>query len=64
MLITPPSKIIAVHVNCRSRAIQRGAVRVEAVQDWEPNYGRPAEAQARWETAHGRPLPDSIGSSG
>jgi tRNA A37 threonylcarbamoyladenosine modification protein TsaB len=41
-----------------------GAVRVEAVQDWEPNYGRPAEAQARWETAHGRPLPDSIGSSG
>jgi tRNA threonylcarbamoyladenosine biosynthesis protein TsaB len=24
---------------------------------WEPNYGRAAEAQARWETAHGRPLP-------
>jgi len=39
-----------------------GAVRVEAVQEWEPRYGRPAEAQARWETAHGRPLPDSIGS--
>ena len=25
-------------------------------------YGRPAEAQARWETAHGRPLPDPVGS--
>jgi tRNA threonylcarbamoyladenosine biosynthesis protein TsaB len=24
---------------------------------WEPDYGRPAEAQARWERAHGRRLP-------
>ena len=24
---------------------------------WEPNYGRLAEAQVRWEAAHGRPLP-------
>ena len=24
----------------------------------EPVYGRPAEAQARWEARHGRPLPD------
>jgi tRNA threonylcarbamoyladenosine biosynthesis protein TsaB len=24
---------------------------------WEPEYGRAAEAQSRWETAHGRPLP-------
>jgi len=39
-----------------------GATRVESVRTWEPVYGRPAEAQARWETAHGRPLPDSIGS--
>lgn len=38
-----------------------GAERVTAVQGWEPVYGRPAEAQARWETAHGRPLPDSVG---
>ncbi len=29
-------------------------------ENWEPYYGRPAEAQARWETLHGRPLPDSI----
>jgi len=41
-----------------------GAARVEQVVGWEPVYGRPAEAQARWEMAHGRPLPDSIGSSG
>lgn len=40
-----------------------GAVAVTAVRDWEPVYGRPAEAQARWETAHGRPLPDPIGYS-
>jgi tRNA threonylcarbamoyladenosine biosynthesis protein TsaB len=38
------------------------ASRVEAVREWEPVYGRPAEAQARWEMVHGRPLPDSVGS--
>lgn len=27
----------------------------------EPEYGRPAEAQARWEAEHGRPLPRSTG---
>jgi tRNA threonylcarbamoyladenosine biosynthesis protein TsaB len=41
-----------------------GAVRVEAVQGWAPAYGRPAEAQARWETTHGRSLPDSVGTPG
>ena len=41
-----------------------GARRVDAVSEWEPVYGRPAEAQARWEMAHGRPLPDSVGSRG
>lgn len=24
---------------------------------WEPDYGRSAEAQVKWEAAHGRPLP-------
>jgi tRNA threonylcarbamoyladenosine biosynthesis protein TsaB len=42
---------------------QGGAWRVEDPRAWEPVYGRPAEAQARWETAHGRPLPDSVGST-
>jgi tRNA threonylcarbamoyladenosine biosynthesis protein TsaB len=41
-----------------------GAHEVQAVWQWEPVYGRPAEAQARWESAHGRPLPDSVGSPG
>jgi tRNA threonylcarbamoyladenosine biosynthesis protein TsaB len=35
-----------------------GAQRVDDVDGWEPTYGRPAEAQARWETAHGRALSD------
>jgi tRNA threonylcarbamoyladenosine biosynthesis protein TsaB len=39
-----------------------GAHKIENPRDWEPVYGRPAEAQARWETIHGRTLPDSVGS--
>jgi tRNA threonylcarbamoyladenosine biosynthesis protein TsaB len=34
--------------------IDRGPVDLAA---WEPDYGRAAEAQVRWEAAHGRPLP-------
>ncbi len=34
-----------------------GTERVVAVAAWEPEYGRPAEAQAVWERKHGRPLP-------
>lgn len=40
-----------------------GAVQIARPGLWEPAYGRPAEAQARWEMTHGRPLPDSVGSS-
>lgn len=39
------------------------ATLVEDVAAWEPVYGRPAEAQARWELSHGRPFPDSVGSA-
>lgn len=28
---------------------------------WEPEYGRPAEAQRKWEETHGRPLPPAPG---
>jgi len=44
----------------------RGVIRFERlleargpvnVASWEPAYGRLAEAQVRWESAHGRPLP-------
>ncbi|GAC1489866.1 MAG: tRNA (adenosine(37)-N6)-threonylcarbamoyltransferase complex dimerization subunit type 1 TsaB [Gemmatimonadaceae bacterium] len=33
--------------------IQAGPVNLAS---WEPDYGRLAEAQVRWESAHGRPL--------
>jgi tRNA threonylcarbamoyl adenosine modification protein YeaZ len=31
---------------------------------WEPEYGRPAEAQAQWERTHGRPLADPARAAG
>ena len=38
----------------------RGGVEPVANLDaWEPRYGRPAEAQVRWEAQHGRQLSDS-----
>jgi tRNA threonylcarbamoyl adenosine modification protein YeaZ len=53
----------AAHADARSLlsvAGRRGGARtVAAVAEWEPTYGRPAEAQAKWERQHGRPLPDS-----
>jgi tRNA threonylcarbamoyladenosine biosynthesis protein TsaB len=39
-----------------------GAAVITDVERWEPDYGRPAEAQARWEKAHGRALPDPAGN--
>jgi tRNA threonylcarbamoyladenosine biosynthesis protein TsaB len=41
-----------------------GTVPVSNVQSWEPVYGRPAEAQAKWEREHGRSLPDPAGTAG
>ncbi|MBA2291408.1 MAG: tRNA (adenosine(37)-N6)-threonylcarbamoyltransferase complex dimerization subunit type 1 TsaB [Gemmatimonadales bacterium] len=35
--------------------------RVSDIDNWEPIYGRPAEAQAVWERKHGRPLPTPPG---
>jgi tRNA threonylcarbamoyladenosine biosynthesis protein TsaB len=40
-----------------------GAREITATAEWEPEYGRPAEAQVRWEMTHGRSLPNSAGSS-
>jgi tRNA threonylcarbamoyladenosine biosynthesis protein TsaB len=39
-----------------------GAVRVADPAGWEPTYGRPAEAQAKWERDHGRALPNPAGN--
>ena len=41
-----------------------GARVIDAPLDFEPHYGRPAEAAAKWEREHGRPLPDSPGLAG
>jgi len=50
----------------RSRPRAAGVARLEEmlasrgpvdVRAWEPAYGRLAEAQVKWESAHGRPLP-------
>ncbi len=38
-----------------------GARHIADPEGWEPQYGRPAEAQAKWEATHGRRLPDSSG---
>ena len=39
-----------------------GARLVAEPLTWEPEYGRPAEAQALWEARHGRALPHPSGS--
>jgi tRNA threonylcarbamoyladenosine biosynthesis protein TsaB len=46
------------------RRREGGTSVVADVESWEPDYGRPAEAQARWEQTHGRPLPGSPGDAG
>ncbi len=38
-----------------------GVTEIESIAEYEPTYGRLAEAQVRWERAHGRPLPDTTG---
>jgi tRNA threonylcarbamoyladenosine biosynthesis protein TsaB len=57
--IIGPGQQIDAHPHARGVAallpalIATGPVNLEA---WEPDYGRLAEAQVRWEAAHGRPL--------
>lgn len=46
------------------RDLDGGLVRVEDLGSWTPEYGRPAEAQARWEHQHGRPLTRTPGLAG
>jgi tRNA threonylcarbamoyladenosine biosynthesis protein TsaB len=60
-VVVPPDG--APHARCLIDLVGRkgGAVRVENAGSWEPVYGRPAEAQARWEMTHGSPLPNSAG---
>ena len=44
---------------CGTGALESMLARTPPVDlaTWEPDYGRLAEAQVKWEAAHGRPLP-------
>ena len=54
-----PGQLLDFHPHARGVApllkslVESGPVDLSS---WEPNYGRLAEAQVRWEAAHGRPL--------
>jgi tRNA threonylcarbamoyladenosine biosynthesis protein TsaB len=41
-----------------------GVRRITEPRRWEPDYGRPAEAQVQWERTHGRPLPNPASLAG
>lgn len=51
-VMAPPRASAVVHLD--HMLVERGSVNVAT---WEPSYGRLAEAQVRWESAHGTPLP-------
>jgi hypothetical protein len=57
--IVGPGREIDAHPHARGVAsilpsiVDSGPVNLAS---WEPDYGRLAEAQVRWEAAHGRPL--------
>jgi hypothetical protein len=57
--IIGPGRQIDAHPHARGAAsilvsiIDAGPVNLAS---WEPDYGRLAEAQVRWEAVHGRPL--------
>lgn len=57
--IIGPGQRIDAHPHARGVAPMLAAI-IEAgpvdLASWEPDYGRLAEAQVRWEAAHGRPL--------
>ena len=62
-IIATPSEVVgATRASPRARAATRLAHLIDRggrvdVSAWEPAYGRLAEAQVRWEAAHGVPLP-------
>ena len=50
------SPALSPHARGFALLIRSGIAQPVDVASWEPNYGRKAEAQVRWETAHGRDL--------
>lgn len=57
--IGPPEGLPTASALLRLVGRSGGARLVPDLAAWEPEYGRPAEAQARWEKMHGRLLADS-----
>jgi tRNA threonylcarbamoyladenosine biosynthesis protein TsaB len=62
-MIAPPEGAPRATALIALAGLEGGAREVPDPSEWEPFYGRPAEAQARWEIAHGRPLPDPAGDA-
>ncbi len=61
-VVTPSDMPGVIRATPKARAVLKLGHLVERsgrvdVSDWEPAYGRLAEAQVRWEAAHGVPLP-------
>jgi tRNA threonylcarbamoyladenosine biosynthesis protein TsaB len=61
-IVSPSPFADSVTATPRARAVATLATSVDArgevdLARWEPSYGRLAEAQVKWEAAHGRPLP-------
>jgi tRNA threonylcarbamoyladenosine biosynthesis protein TsaB len=61
-VIGPSPRAGAIVASPRARGVMRlermiAAIGPADLASWEPAYGRLAEAQVRWESAHGRPLP-------
>ena len=52
----PVSMVAAPHARGALRLADAGLAAAVDLERWEPDYGRLAEAQVRWEAAHGRAL--------
>lgn len=50
------SPALVPHARAFTQLIRLGLARPVEMTTWEPDYGRKAEAQVRWEAAHGREL--------
>ena len=50
------SPALVPHARAFAQLIRLGIARQVEMTTWEPDYGRKAEAQVRWEAAHGREL--------
>lgn len=58
VLIGPASGVLAApHARGVARMLGTRWLQEVDLDRWEPEYGRLAEAQVKWEAAHGRPLP-------